>query len=80
MRPRTRSTGMTDSTPPGPGLLDVSAAAAYLSTTVAFVRRLVRERRIPFHKIGRHVRFAPSDLDTFIDAGRVPPHPAGGRS
>jgi hypothetical protein len=35
------------------------------------VRRLVLERRIPFIKLGRHVRIATSDLDAFIAAGRV---------
>jgi hypothetical protein len=29
------------------------------------------ERRIPFIKLGRHVRIAKSDLDAFIAAGRV---------
>jgi hypothetical protein len=35
------------------------------------VRRLIFERRIPFIKVGRHVRIATSDLDAFIAAGRV---------
>ena len=38
---------------------------------IRFVRRLVLERRIPFIKVGRHVRIATSDLDAFIAAGRV---------
>ena len=52
-------------------LLDVDAAAEYLSVTPRFIRRLVAERRVPFVKLGRHLRFDPSDLDRFIDAGRV---------
>jgi excisionase family DNA binding protein len=73
---------MTQTHDPGPGLLDVSAAAAYLSTGVPFIRRLVRERRVPYVKLGRLVRFDPADLDAFIDAGRVPTSQtvAGGRS
>jgi excisionase family DNA binding protein len=39
---------------------------------VPFVRRLVRERRIPYVKVGHYVRFDPRDLDAFLDAGRVP--------
>jgi hypothetical protein len=31
----------------------------------------VFERRIRFFKVGRHVRIAASDLDAFIEAGRV---------
>jgi excisionase family DNA binding protein len=51
--------------------LTVQEAAEYLNTSVRFVRRLVAERRITFHKIGRHVRFALADLDAFVLAGRV---------
>ena len=32
---------------------------------------LILERRIAYTKLGRHVRIAPRDLDTFIRAGRV---------
>jgi hypothetical protein len=35
------------------------------------VRRLIFERRIPYTKLGRHVRIAASDLDAFIAAGRI---------
>ena len=52
-------------------LLDVEGAAEYLSVTPRFIRRLVAERRVPFVKLGRHLRFDPSDLDRFVDAGRV---------
>jgi excisionase family DNA binding protein len=38
-----------------------------------FIRRLVAERRIPYLKLGRHVRFDPADLDAFLSAGRVEP-------
>ena len=54
-------------------LLTVDEAAGVLSTTPRFVRRLITERRIPFHHIGRHVRLAESDLRQFIEAGRVTP-------
>ena len=55
------------------GLLTVGEAADYLSTSERFVRRLIAERRIAFHHVGRHVRLAVSDLDAFIAAGRVEP-------
>lgn len=51
--------------------LTVEQAADYLNTSVRFIRRLIAERRIPFHKIGRHVRLSVEDLDAFINAGRV---------
>ena len=52
-------------------LLDVEGAAEHLSVTPRFIRRLVAERRVPFVKLGRHLRFDPADLDRFIEAGRV---------
>jgi excisionase family DNA binding protein len=55
------------------GLMTVSQAAEYLSTSERFVRRLIAERRIAFHHVGRHVRLAVSDLDAYIEAGRVEP-------
>jgi excisionase family DNA binding protein len=51
--------------------LKVPEAAKYLNTSVRFIRRLVAERRIAFHKVGAHVRFAVKDLDAFLAAGRV---------
>jgi excisionase family DNA binding protein len=42
-----------------------------LGTSPHFVRRLVSERRIFFHKIGKHVRLTEADLTAFVAAGRV---------
>ncbi len=53
--------------------LTVPETAVYLNTSERFVRRLVAERRIAFHHIGRYVRFALSDLDEWLAAGRVEP-------
>lgn len=54
-------------------LLSVEDVAVELGTTVRFVRRLVQERRIRFHKIGKYVRIAADDLAVFIADGRVDP-------
>lgn len=51
--------------------LNIAEAADRLGVTPRFVRRLVAERRIPFLKVGRHVRFDPDDIDAFLAAGRV---------
>lgn len=53
--------------------LTVPEAADYLNTSVRFIRRIIAERRIAFHKIGRHVRLTEADLDSFVAAGRVAP-------
>lgn len=52
-------------------LLDVGQAADYLGTGERFVRRLIAERRVPFHRVGRHIRFDVADLDSFLASSRV---------
>ena len=59
--------------------LSVPEAARYLNTSVRFIRRLISERRIAFHKLGAHVRLALADLDSFAQSGRVEPMSARGR-
>ena len=56
---------------PSAPLIDIDQAAVRLGVTPRFVRRLVDERRIPFHKIGKFVRFDPADIDRYIVRGRV---------
>lgn len=51
--------------------LTVAEAAEHLNTSVRFIRRLIAERRIAFHKVGAHVRITAADLDGFVQAGRV---------
>ena len=53
-------------------LLTIGQAAEYLGTGQRFVRRLISERRIPYVKLGKHVRLERSALDGFISDGRVP--------
>lgn len=53
--------------------LTVKEAAAYLNTSERFVRRLIADRRIAFHKLGSHVRLREADLEAFLLAGRVEP-------
>jgi excisionase family DNA binding protein len=52
-------------------LLTPGQAGDYLRTGERFIRRLIAERRIPYVKLGRHVRLQRSDLDAFIASGRV---------
>ncbi|GAA5176924.1 hypothetical protein GCM10023322_00290 [Rugosimonospora acidiphila] len=54
-------------------VLTIEQAAARIKMSERYVRRLVAERRIPFHKLGRSVRLKASDLAAHIDAGRVEP-------
>jgi excisionase family DNA binding protein len=51
--------------------MTVEQAADRLGTSVRFIRRLIAERRIAYHKVGRHVRIAEADLINFVATGRV---------
>ena len=57
-------------------LLTVEEAAERLATKPRFIRRLIAEKRIPYVKLGSHVRLDATDLDAFITAGRVTPQPS----
>ena len=46
-------------------------AAEYLGVTERWIRRAVEERRIPFVKLGRLVRFSVEDLDAYVASRRV---------
>jgi len=54
-------------------LLDVNQVADRMCVSTRFIRRLVEERRIPFCKLGKFVRFDPVDIDAWIEARRVDP-------
>jgi excisionase family DNA binding protein len=54
-------------------LLDVKGAGAYLGVPESFVRRLVLEKRVRYYKLGKYLRFKPSDLDAMVESGRVEP-------
>jgi excisionase family DNA binding protein len=54
-----------------PLLLDVEGVADVLGVSVRHIRRLVAERRIPYVKWGRYLRFDPAELDRWIDGARV---------
>jgi excisionase family DNA binding protein len=57
-------------------LLDRDELAARLGVSERFVRRLVEERRIPYVKIGRFVRFDPVEIDRWLTPQRVEPRAA----
>jgi excisionase family DNA binding protein len=52
-------------------LLTVEAAALRIGMSVRYVRRLIAERQIPFYRLGRAVRIAPTDLAAHVSCGRV---------
>jgi len=54
-------------------MIDIAGLAERLGVGERFVRRLVEERRIPFFKIGSHVRFHLADVEHWIHESRVEP-------
>lgn len=61
-----------DALPRG-GLLTIREAAQYLAVSVSTLYGWVWQRRIPFVKIGRALRFDPHDLAAFIEANKQLP-------
>lgn len=56
---------------PFAGLLTISEVAELLKISAWTVRRLQRQRKIPFVKIGGSVRFKRSDLTAYLERRRV---------
>jgi excisionase family DNA binding protein len=52
-------------------LLDIEAVASRLGVSVRHVRRLVAERRIPYVKWGRLLRFDAAQIEAWVDEARV---------
>lgn len=58
------------STPnPTPMLVDASTAAVILGISARTLWSLTNRRAVPHRRIGRAVRYAPSELAAWIDAG-----------
>ncbi len=56
-----------------PALIDVPILAERLGCSERHIRRLCHERRIPFMKVGRLVRFDPRDIDAWLTANTTNP-------
>lgn len=52
-------------------LLDVGEVAARLSVSPRFIRRLVNERRIPYCKVGKFVRFDAAEVADWVTKMRM---------
>ena len=51
-----------------PNLLNVADAAWYMNINIRQVRRMIEQRVIPVIKIGKHVRIAQADIDSYLKA------------
>lgn len=58
--------------------LTIPEAAVFLNVTERWIRRAVQERRLPYMKLGHHVRLMPNDLREYLRSKKVePPQPPG---
>lgn len=58
-------------TQPRMTLLTVSEVASRLRISRVTVYRLIDGRKIPFYKVGGSLRFAESDVEAYLQGGRV---------
>ena len=55
-----------------PGLWTSRETAEWLAVTERMIRRLVQERRIPFVRVGKFIRFRPEDVERWRDQNLQP--------
>jgi excisionase family DNA binding protein len=67
----TGSNGGPQAVRPVSHLIDIHGVAEALCVTPRHIQRLVAERRIPYLKIGRFVRFDRAELSVWLDQQRV---------
>jgi excisionase family DNA binding protein len=62
-----------------PELMSIEQLAQRLGITVRHVRRLVAEKRVPYLKVGRLVRFDPEAIKAWLDTTRFEATPRHSR-
>ncbi|MDZ7860611.1 MAG: helix-turn-helix domain-containing protein [Candidatus Krumholzibacteriota bacterium] len=52
-------------------ILTIEELSAYLKISKSTLYKLVREDKIPSHKVGRHWRFRKETIDRWLDEKRI---------
>lgn len=55
---------------PMPHLLSIATVAVVLGVSGKTVRRMVRDRQLPSHRVGRQIRISQADLGAFLVRSR----------
>ena len=55
-----------------PELMTIDQLAERLGVTRRHVPRLVDDRRVPFLRVGRFIRFDPTEIADWLNRSRVP--------
>jgi excisionase family DNA binding protein len=58
-------------------LLDIDELGTLINIKTATLRKYVALRKIPFVKVGRLVRFSPSEIEQWLTRCKVPVQAAG---
>ncbi len=61
--------------PAEPNRLSIDSAAPLLGVSRFTLRKWIRERRLPFHQVGRRIVLDRRDLEAFMRRCRVEPRP-----
>ncbi len=64
---------------PLPRLLTIPELAEHLGVTDRHIRRLISERRIPYVKWRRYIRFDPNEIAIWLQTARHPQDNDGGQ-
>ena len=46
---------------------NIKELSEYLDVSIAFVRKLIYAKRIPFYKFGNRIRFDMQEIDIWVD-------------
>ncbi len=55
---------------PAPRLMSVATVALHLGVSEKTIRRLIDDRHLPIHRVGRLIRISETDLAAFIAHSR----------
>jgi len=55
-----------------PKLLSIRVTAPLLNMAEITLRRIIRKKEIPFHKIGKRYFFTDEDIETYLSQTAVP--------
>lgn len=56
-------------------LLDVKLTAELLGIKPVTLRLWISQKKVPYYKVGKSIKFKPSEIETWINATRVEPDP-----
>lgn len=52
-------------------LIDIQELAKYLDSSVAFVRKLILTKQVPYFKVGGRIKFDRNEIDAWLECKKV---------